>query len=170
MYYPSTMSDFCDYPLTLEGRPEDGGFLAFFPTAPGCQTWGETYEAAVRNKGRSARCLHRRRWSRTTAQFLKRGRAPVQPRSKSSCEPTRELERVPMRRTQRHRCVRRAAKKSARLRPINNLLTNQLRCTHYVLSVAMENDLVRSPRTRPDPARRSLDRGLEACASKEGRS
>jgi predicted RNase H-like HicB family nuclease len=37
------------YPLTIEHCPEDGGYLAVFPTLPGCQTWGETYEAAVRN-------------------------------------------------------------------------------------------------------------------------
>ncbi len=28
---------------------EDGGYLAYFPALPGCQTWGDTYEAAVRN-------------------------------------------------------------------------------------------------------------------------
>lgn len=39
------------YPLTIEPCPEDGGYLAFFPNLPGCQTWGETYEAAVRNAG-----------------------------------------------------------------------------------------------------------------------
>lgn len=37
------------YPLAIEAHPEDGGYLAYFPTLPGCQTWGETYEAAVRN-------------------------------------------------------------------------------------------------------------------------
>ncbi|HYA80358.1 MAG TPA: type II toxin-antitoxin system HicB family antitoxin [Methylocystis sp.] len=37
------------YPLTIEPHPEDGGYLAFFPSLPGCQTWGETYEDAVRN-------------------------------------------------------------------------------------------------------------------------
>ena len=35
--------------LTIEAQPQDGGYLAYFPTLPGCQTWGETYEAAVRN-------------------------------------------------------------------------------------------------------------------------
>jgi predicted RNase H-like HicB family nuclease len=43
------MSGFWIYPLTIEAHPEDGGYLAYFPTLPGCQTWGETYEAAVRN-------------------------------------------------------------------------------------------------------------------------
>jgi predicted RNase H-like HicB family nuclease len=43
------MSGFRIYPLTIEAHPEDGGYLAYFPTLPGCQTWGETYEAAVRN-------------------------------------------------------------------------------------------------------------------------
>jgi hypothetical protein len=37
------------YPLTIEAHPEDGGYLAYFPTLPGCQTWGETYEAAAPN-------------------------------------------------------------------------------------------------------------------------
>ena len=37
------------YPLTVEPQPEEGGYLAFFPALPGCQTWGDTYEAAVRN-------------------------------------------------------------------------------------------------------------------------
>lgn len=37
------------YPLAIEAHPEDGGYLAFFPSLPGCQTWGDTYESAVRN-------------------------------------------------------------------------------------------------------------------------
>jgi antitoxin HicB len=37
------------YPVTIEPYPEEGGFLAFYPSLPGCQAWGETYEAAVRN-------------------------------------------------------------------------------------------------------------------------
>jgi len=43
------MSDFRAHPLKIEAHPEDGGYLAVFPTLPGCQTWGDTYEAAVRN-------------------------------------------------------------------------------------------------------------------------
>lgn len=39
------------YPLAIEAHPEDGGYLAYFPSLPGCQTWGDTYEAAVRNAG-----------------------------------------------------------------------------------------------------------------------
>jgi predicted RNase H-like HicB family nuclease len=27
----------------------DGGYLAYFPSLPGCTTWGPTYEAAVKN-------------------------------------------------------------------------------------------------------------------------
>jgi predicted RNase H-like HicB family nuclease len=27
------------YALTIEAHPEDGGFLAYFPSLPGCQTW-----------------------------------------------------------------------------------------------------------------------------------
>ena len=37
------------YPLKVEAHPAEGGFLAYFPALPGCQTWGDTYEAAVRN-------------------------------------------------------------------------------------------------------------------------
>jgi predicted RNase H-like HicB family nuclease len=37
------------YTLTIESHPEDGGYLAYFPALPGCHTWGESYEQAVRN-------------------------------------------------------------------------------------------------------------------------
>jgi antitoxin HicB len=37
------------YALTIEPHPEDGGFLAYFPSLPGCHTWGESYEEAVKN-------------------------------------------------------------------------------------------------------------------------
>ncbi|MDJ0449358.1 type II toxin-antitoxin system HicB family antitoxin [Methylocystis sp. JR02] len=37
------------YPLSIEPCSDEGGYLAVFPTLPGCQTWGETYESAVRN-------------------------------------------------------------------------------------------------------------------------
>jgi predicted RNase H-like HicB family nuclease len=37
------------YPLTIEAHPEEGGYLAYFPALPGCQTWGDTFEAAVHN-------------------------------------------------------------------------------------------------------------------------
>ena len=43
------MSETLTYPLRVERHDEDGGFLAFFPDLPGCQTWGDTYEAAVQN-------------------------------------------------------------------------------------------------------------------------
>jgi len=43
------MAAFRTYPLTIESHPEDSGYFAYFPTLPGCQTWGDTYEAAVRN-------------------------------------------------------------------------------------------------------------------------
>ncbi len=43
------MAAFQTFPLTIEAHPEDGGYLALFPTLPGCQTWGDTYEDAVRN-------------------------------------------------------------------------------------------------------------------------
>jgi predicted RNase H-like HicB family nuclease len=37
------------FELSAEAHPEDGVYLAYFPTLTGRQTWGETYEAAVRN-------------------------------------------------------------------------------------------------------------------------
>jgi antitoxin HicB len=37
------------YPLAIERHEKEGGYLAYFPSLPGCQTWGETYEAAVHN-------------------------------------------------------------------------------------------------------------------------
>jgi predicted RNase H-like HicB family nuclease len=33
---------------TLEIERHDDAYLAYFPALPGCQTWGKTYEAAVR--------------------------------------------------------------------------------------------------------------------------
>jgi predicted RNase H-like HicB family nuclease len=35
------------YSLVVE-REEEGGYFAHFPALPGCQTWGATYEHAVR--------------------------------------------------------------------------------------------------------------------------
>ena len=35
------------YSLTIEKH--QGGYLAFFPALPGCNTWGASYEAAVNN-------------------------------------------------------------------------------------------------------------------------
>jgi len=35
------------YSLTIEKH--DGGYLAYFPTLPGCNTWGATYEEAVQH-------------------------------------------------------------------------------------------------------------------------
>jgi predicted RNase H-like HicB family nuclease len=35
------------YSLTIERH--DGGYLAYFPSLPGCHTWGVTYEEAVSN-------------------------------------------------------------------------------------------------------------------------
>ena len=37
------------YPLVVERHPEDGGYLAHYPALPGCQTWGDSFEEAVRN-------------------------------------------------------------------------------------------------------------------------
>ena len=35
------------YSLTIERH--EGGYLAYFPALPGCNTWGRTYEEAVTN-------------------------------------------------------------------------------------------------------------------------
>ena len=37
------------YSLVVEHHKEEGGYLAFFPALPGCHTWGDTYEDAVKN-------------------------------------------------------------------------------------------------------------------------
>jgi len=34
---------------TLAVQRQDGGYLANFPSLPGCATWGSTYEEAVNN-------------------------------------------------------------------------------------------------------------------------
>ena len=43
------MTTFGSCPLTVEHHPEEGGYLAYFPTLPGCQTWGDTFEEAVQS-------------------------------------------------------------------------------------------------------------------------
>jgi len=35
------------YSLTVERHSD--GYLAYFPALPGCQTWGSTFEAAVKH-------------------------------------------------------------------------------------------------------------------------
>jgi predicted RNase H-like HicB family nuclease len=35
--------------LTVEAYPDEGGYLACFPALPGCHTWGDTFEEAVKN-------------------------------------------------------------------------------------------------------------------------
>jgi antitoxin HicB len=35
------------YTLSIEEHPD--GHLAFFPALPGCHTWGESYEQAIKN-------------------------------------------------------------------------------------------------------------------------
>lgn len=37
------------YSLNIEFHPEEGGYLAFFPALPGCHTWGDTYEDAIKS-------------------------------------------------------------------------------------------------------------------------
>src|SRR5436305_4049123 len=36
------------YALTIEPHPKDGGFPAYFPSLPGCQNWGQSYQEAVK--------------------------------------------------------------------------------------------------------------------------
>jgi predicted RNase H-like HicB family nuclease len=43
------MSKTLAYSLTIEFDEEERGYLAYFPAVPGCHTWGETYEEAVKN-------------------------------------------------------------------------------------------------------------------------
>ena len=43
------MSAVLSYPLRIEHHADDGGYLAYFPDLPGCQTWGDTFEAAAEN-------------------------------------------------------------------------------------------------------------------------
>ena len=43
------MSKTLAYSLTIEFDEEERGYLAYFPALPGCHTWGETYEEAVKN-------------------------------------------------------------------------------------------------------------------------
>jgi antitoxin HicB len=47
--YILSMAKSLTYTLTIEFHPEDGGYLAYFPALPGCHTWGESYEQAVKN-------------------------------------------------------------------------------------------------------------------------
>jgi antitoxin HicB len=37
------------YSLSIEFYEKERGYLAHFPALPGCHTWGETYEEAVKN-------------------------------------------------------------------------------------------------------------------------
>jgi predicted RNase H-like HicB family nuclease len=43
------MSKTFAYSLTIEFHEQERGYLAYFPAVPGCHTWGETYEEAVKN-------------------------------------------------------------------------------------------------------------------------
>jgi predicted RNase H-like HicB family nuclease len=33
----------------IEQQSDEDGYLAYFPALPGCHSWGDTYEAAVKN-------------------------------------------------------------------------------------------------------------------------
>ena len=37
------------YSLAIEAQPDERGYLAHFPALHGCNTWGATYEEAVKN-------------------------------------------------------------------------------------------------------------------------
>ena len=37
------------YSLSIEFHQDEGGYLAYFPALPGCHTWGDSYEQAVKN-------------------------------------------------------------------------------------------------------------------------
>jgi predicted RNase H-like HicB family nuclease len=37
------------FSLSVEFDQDEGGYLAHFPALPGCHTWGDTYEEAVKN-------------------------------------------------------------------------------------------------------------------------
>jgi predicted RNase H-like HicB family nuclease len=43
------MSRLFAYPLRIERVADEDGYLAYFPDLPGCQTWGDSYEAATKN-------------------------------------------------------------------------------------------------------------------------
>ena len=37
------------FSLTIEPHPEEGGYLSYFPALPGCHSWGDSFEQAVKN-------------------------------------------------------------------------------------------------------------------------
>ena len=47
--YNRAMPKTLAYTLTIEFHEDERGYLAFFPALPGCHTWGDTYEEAVKN-------------------------------------------------------------------------------------------------------------------------
>ena len=47
VYWPSMKKQALTY--TLEIERHDDGYLAYFPALPGCNTWGQTYEDAVKH-------------------------------------------------------------------------------------------------------------------------
>ena len=49
MWYDDFMSKTLTYTLSIESHPDEGGYLAHFPALPGCHSWGDTYEEAVKN-------------------------------------------------------------------------------------------------------------------------
>jgi predicted RNase H-like HicB family nuclease len=47
--YNIPMNRTLTYSLLIEAPPDEGGYLAYFPALPGCNTWGATYEETVKN-------------------------------------------------------------------------------------------------------------------------
>jgi len=47
MHNDPKVSGVRSYSLIVESQ--EGGYLAFFPSLPGCHTWGTSYEEAVKN-------------------------------------------------------------------------------------------------------------------------
>lgn len=37
------------YSLIIEAQNNEVGYLAYFPALPGCNSWGKTYEEAIKN-------------------------------------------------------------------------------------------------------------------------
>jgi predicted RNase H-like HicB family nuclease len=71
------MSKTLAYSLTIEFDEEERGYLAYFPALPGCHTWGETYEEAVKNAEEALGWLSRglaKEWREYTGRRPPRGR------------------------------------------------------------------------------------------------
>jgi hypothetical protein len=47
------------YSLAIDFHQDEGGYLAYFPALPGCHTWGDTYEQAVKKRRKGSNRLSR---------------------------------------------------------------------------------------------------------------